>query len=231
MTYILSDIHGEYDLFIGLLQKINFSPNDEMIVCGDMIDKGQDSVKLLRFIKSEPNIRCIIGNHEYDFLKHYWAIMRNSPDDFDKVLENLQACFPYDGKLLDWETVDWLESLPYYIEEDEYICVHAGIPLDSDNRPVASDQASKEQLVYDRLFKEPSIVPLTEKCIFFGHTPTSCISNDNKIIRYRRGDRQTNSVGDYYKIHLDTGVWLCGVLGCFCIETCKEYYVYKRSSV
>lgn len=231
MTYILSDIHGEYDLFIKLLQKINFSSDDEMIVCGDIIDKGQDSVRLLQFIKSKLNIRCIIGNHEYDFLKHYWAIMQNSPDDFDKVLENLQAYFPHDGKLLDWETVDWLEALPYYIEEKEYICVHAGVPLDSNNRPIALDQASKEQLVYDRLFKEPSIVPLTEKCIFFGHTPTSYISNESKIIKYKWDTRQTNSIKDYYKIHLDLGVWLHGVLGCFCIETSREYYVDKWSSV
>lgn len=227
MKYVISDIHGEYDLFIKLLKKIGFSSDDEMIVCGDVIDKGQDSVKLLRFIKSKPNIRCIIGNHEYAFLKHYWAIMQNSPDDFAKVLKNLQDYFPYDGRLLDWETVDWLETLPYYIEEDEFVCVHAGLPLDSDNRPVALEKASNEQLVYDRLFKDPSVVPLTGKCIFFGHTPTSYISNENKIIKYRRDNGQTNSIKDYYKIHLDLGVWLHGVLGCFCVETCREYYVYK----
>ncbi len=116
MTYLTSDIHGEYDLFIKLLQRIKFSSKDEMIICGDIIDKGQDSVKLLKLIKSFPNFRCIIGNHEYAFLKHYWAIMQNSPDNFDEVLKKLQDYFPYDGKLLDWDTVDWLESLPYYIE-------------------------------------------------------------------------------------------------------------------
>ena len=51
MIYVCSDIHGEYDLFVKLLQKINFSSNDIMVVCGDVIDKGQDSVKLLKLIK------------------------------------------------------------------------------------------------------------------------------------------------------------------------------------
>ncbi len=229
MIYVISDIHGEYDLFIKLLRKINFSSADEMIICGDVIDKGQDSVKLLQLIKSMPNCRCIIGNHEFEFLKKYWAIMQNSPEDFDEVLKTLQGYFSYDGKLLDWETVDWLESLPYYIEEKDFICVHAGVPLTQDNRLLPLAQASSEQLVYDRCFKEPNVAPLTDKCIFFGHTPTSYISDDSKIIRYKWANRSTKTIRDYCKIHLDLGVWLHGVLGCFCVDTCKEFYVDKRS--
>ncbi len=40
MLYVCSDIHGEYDLFVKMLQRINFSSMDEMIICGDIIDKG-----------------------------------------------------------------------------------------------------------------------------------------------------------------------------------------------
>lgn len=228
MIYVISDIHGEYDLFVKLLRKINFSPADKMIICGDIIDKGQNSVKLMQFIQSTPNFRCIIGNHEYDFLKHYWAIMKDSPDDFETVLKKLQAYFPYDGHILDWDTVDWLESLPYYIEEEKFICVHAGVALTSDNHVKPLKNTLREQLVYDRNFKEPYVVPLTEKCIFFGHTPTSYISKESKIIKYRRNSLSTNTIGDYYKIHLDLGVWLHGVLGCFCVDTCEEYYVDEK---
>lgn len=227
MTYIISDIHGEYNLFLKLLQKIHFSNNDEMIICGDVIDKGQDSVKLLQLIRSMPNMRCILGNHEYEFLKYYWAMMQSSPDDFDAVLKKLQSYFPHDGELLDWDTVDWIEALPNYIERESFICVHAGIPLDENNRCVSLSKTSREELVYDRRFKDKAVVPITEKCIFFGHTPTSYISNEGKIIRYKWDTRNTNSIQDYYKIHLDLGVWLHGVLGCFCVENCQEYYVNK----
>ena len=227
MIYVVSDIHGEYDLFLKLLRKINFSYNDEMIICGDIIDKGKDSVKLLKFIKSAPNFRCIVGNHEYEFLKFYWCIMQESPSDFEEVLTRLKGYFPYDGNLLDWETVDWLETIPFYLEEEDFICVHAGVPLISDNRLKAWSQTTSEQLVYDRVFKEPSVVSLTNKCVFFGHTPTSYITSQNKIIKYRRNESSTNTIRDYYKIHLDLGVWLNGVMGCFRVDDCKEFYVGK----
>ena len=212
---------------IKLLQKINFSDKDELLVCGDVIDKGQDSVKLLRLMKAMSNCQCIIGNHEYEFLKYYWAIMQSSPEDFDAVLQKLQAYFPHDGSLLDWDMVDWLENLPDYIERDSFICVHAGVPLDENNRCVALSKATREELVYDRRFKDSNVVPLTDKCIFFGHTPTSYISNQSKIIRYKWDMRNTRTIQDYYKIHLDLGVWLHGELGCFCVENCTEYYVNK----
>ena len=36
MTYFVSDIHGEYELFCALLKKIHFSESDTMYVCGDI---------------------------------------------------------------------------------------------------------------------------------------------------------------------------------------------------
>lgn len=227
MVYIVSDIHGEYDLFIKLLQKINFSSDDEMIICGDIIDKGKHSVKLLQFIRSKPNFYCIVGNHEYALLKRYWAIMESSPTDFEEVLKELQTYFDNKDNLLCWEDIDWLESLPFYIERDKFICVHAGLSLSADGQVLPLSKTQRERLVYDREFKEPSVIPIIDKCVFFGHTPTSYIANDAKIIKYTRQKGKQNSICDYYKIHLDLGVWLYGTLGCFCIDDCKEYYVSK----
>ena len=45
MLYFASDIHAQYDLFLALLEKIKFSEKDEMIICGDIVDKGPDSVR------------------------------------------------------------------------------------------------------------------------------------------------------------------------------------------
>jgi serine/threonine protein phosphatase 1 len=67
MAYITSDPHGELDLLKKLLRAINFSENDEMIVCGDVLDKGSDGFALAHFIMNTPNISCIMGNHEDSF--------------------------------------------------------------------------------------------------------------------------------------------------------------------
>ena len=55
-TYFISDIHGEYDLFMKLLKKIKFNDNDTLYICGDIIDKGKDSIKLIKFVSNQKNI-------------------------------------------------------------------------------------------------------------------------------------------------------------------------------
>lgn len=232
MRYIISDIHGEYELFLELLDKIKFSTQDTLFVCGDIIEKGKNSIKLASFISHMPNAKCIAGNHEYAFLKYYWGLMQSSPSDFNGALKKLQEYFPDDGNLLNWELVDWFESLPFYIEEEDSICVHAGVPLDRNRRMLPLGKAIPEQLVYDRTFKDPSVEVQGGKCVFFGHTPTNYLTNgDIKILAYLRTDGRGDKVSDYYKVHLDLGTCMSGVLGCFCIESCECFYVKKRENI
>lgn len=228
MVYVVADIHGEYDLFLKLLDEISFSESDEIIVCGDMIDKGEKSVKLLQLLYQMPNATCLLGNHEYSFLKHYWALMKEASDDYDGVLQDLQGYFSTDGHLLNWELIDWLESLPYYVEREHFICVHAGIATENE-KILPLGENLPEHFLYDRRFKDPHFLPITDKCIFFGHTPTSYVCDEDIILTYLNprfyGE---NSVRKYAKIHLDTGVWLNGKLGCFCVDTLTDYYVTKE---
>ncbi len=227
MIYVCSDIHAEYNLFIKLLNKINFSNEDVMYICGDVVDKGNDSVRLIQHVMNAPNIHTIIGNHEYDFLKYYWGLMRQTNENYDNVLKKLQEYFPFDGNLLDWETIDYIESLPYYIETDNFILVHSGLPIDKNNRVKILNDIKPEYLVYDRYFKEPNVMPITEKCILFGHTPTSYLCGKPKILRYKKQGSVGNSIKDYLKIHLDVGTWLNKVMGCLCVDTLEEFYVDK----
>jgi len=227
MLYFTSDLHGAYDLFIQLLEKIHFSSQDQMIVCGDVVDKGPDSIKLARLILSQPNMRCILGNHEHQFLKYYWALMRNAENNFDEILKKLQEYFPNDGHLLTWELVDALEALPPYIETEAFICVHAGLPLDANKNILPLQEAEIEQLVNDRLFKEPTILPNSNKCVLFGHTPTSYVANEDKILFYPR-TMQPKSIRDYYKIHLDLGTMTSGIIGCLCADTLQTFYMQKK---
>ena len=227
MLYIGSDFHGEYSLFLRLLEKINFSDSDRFIICGDIIEKGPDSVRLAKYVFSKPNIECILGNHEFAFLKYYKSLLEESPDDFDGVLRKLQAYFP-DGAVLDWDTVDRIEALPLYIEEEDFICVHSGLPLSEYGKILPLCDASAEELVYDRKFKNPEVLHTDRKCVFFGHTEASAISGKNKIIGYLKNpSKKPSSISDFSKVHLDTGAWSGGALSCLCVDTLKAYYVKR----
>ena len=101
MTYCISDIHGEYELCMRLLEKIKYSDSDKLIVCGDMIDKGEDSVRLAKLLFGLPNVYCLMGNHEFAFFKFYRSRMHSAIMDYDAILWHLQQYFPKDGSLLD----------------------------------------------------------------------------------------------------------------------------------
>ena len=222
MDYCISDIHGYYGLFCRLLDKIGFGSGDRLYVLGDIIEKGPDSIRLAKLLFSMPNAVCIAGNHEYDFLKYYRSLMAQT-QAYGRVLEELRAYFP-DGHLLDWETVDRFDLLPFSVETDSFIGVHAGVPVQG-GALLPPEEARPEQLVYDRQFKEPSVLPRGGKCVLYGHTPARYVTGRDEIILSPRPGAEGRGIASYCKVHLDTGVYLSGVLGCIAVDTCECFYV------
>ena len=224
MDYCISDIHGYYDLFCRLLEKIRFGAGDRLFVLGDFVDKGPQSIRLAKLLFSMPDAVCIAGNHEYDFLKFYRALMRET-EDYGAVLEQCREYFS-DGALLDWETVDRFDLLPFFVQTPRFIGVHAGLPLRGDTL-LPPSLASPEQCVYDRRFKDAYVLPRGGKCVLFGHTPVRSLTGEDRILLYPRTDACVGegAIGRYCKVHLDTGVYLSGVLGCFSVDACRAFYV------
>ena len=62
-TYVISDIHGQFDAFQKLLQKIEFGYDDEMYILGDVIDRGPRSLECVKWIMEQDNILTLLGNH------------------------------------------------------------------------------------------------------------------------------------------------------------------------
>lgn len=44
-TYVISDIHGEYEKFMELLEEIELEENDTLYVLGDVLDRGKHPIK------------------------------------------------------------------------------------------------------------------------------------------------------------------------------------------
>ena len=47
MTYVVSNLHGNYDKFTELLRTISFKDSDLMYVLGDIVDFGEQSMELI----------------------------------------------------------------------------------------------------------------------------------------------------------------------------------------
>lgn len=47
MIYTISDIHGHYDKYSEMLEKINFGDKDTLYVLGDIIDRYDDGIKIM----------------------------------------------------------------------------------------------------------------------------------------------------------------------------------------
>jgi len=64
MNYVMSDIHGEYDKFLEMLQKIDLQDDDTLYILGNAVDFGVEPIELLNEMADRPNIYPIIGDHE-----------------------------------------------------------------------------------------------------------------------------------------------------------------------
>lgn len=70
MAYVMSDIHGMYDKYKAMLEKISFSDKDALYILGDVVDRGENPVDVLLDMMSRPNVYPIMGNHDF-FCKAY----------------------------------------------------------------------------------------------------------------------------------------------------------------
>ena len=72
MVYCISDLHGCYDEFMALLEKIKFDPsNDAIYILGDVVDRGERPIDCLKYIMKTDKIYLLIGNHEQMMMDYY----------------------------------------------------------------------------------------------------------------------------------------------------------------
>ena len=100
-TYVISDIHGQYDMFMELIDKIDLKQTDTLYVLGDVLDRGPHPIKVLKKLMEMPNAICIVGNHELMALECLEFLMKEITDmsieEFDEeMLDNL-VTWQYNG--------------------------------------------------------------------------------------------------------------------------------------
>lgn len=63
-TYVISDVHGQYNAYKKMLNKIRFTKNDFLYVLGDVIDRGPEGLRIIQDIMKRENAELLLGNHE-----------------------------------------------------------------------------------------------------------------------------------------------------------------------
>ena len=129
-VFVVGDIHGCFLEFLSLIERA-YKEEEELrlILLGDLINRGPCSMEMLEWIRWK-GAEIVRGNHEQKFIDEIKEDLPLSP-----ILKQLKDNMG--GKLNDW--IDWLSSLPYYIEEKDFLAVHGGLvpgenPKDSDPR-------------------------------------------------------------------------------------------------
>lgn len=231
MIYVMSDIHGRYDKFVKMLDKINFSEDDTLYILGDSVDRGEDGIAVLRDMAQRENVVPILGNHDfmaYNALKRLNVeITEDSIDAFDidamrGVNEWLlnggtptMKAFSKLDKEEKEELLEYIADMEVYEEVElngkEYILVHAALGNFEKDKPLWEYPLGDlifGRMDYDRVYFE-------DKYIVTGHIPTVMIDED-----YRGRILMKNN-----HICIDCGAFMLDTLGCLCLDTMEEYYV------
>lgn len=234
MRYIVSDIHGCYDQYRMLLEKIRFSKKDELYVLGDVADRGPEPIKVLQDMMRRPNVIFILGNHDfimYTLMKK--LAVEITEDNYDKHLTkdilldyNLwlqdggQITAEQFRKLSYFEKMDVLDyiagaSLYEVIENNgkEYRLVHAG--LDHFSPEKGMDEYNLYDFLEKRADYSKRYYPDENIFLVTGHTPTIYIKNWRKAEVYMENGH----------IALDCACVAGGKLAAFCVETEEVTYV------
>jgi bis(5'-nucleosyl)-tetraphosphatase (symmetrical) len=118
--YVVGDIQGCYAEFAQLLDLIAFDPKrDRIWLVGDLVNRGPDSLSVLRHVKSlGAAATTVLGNHDLHLL--IVAAGHRAAHSRDTLAAVLAA--PDRDELL-----DWLRRRPLVVREGEFLLVHAGL--------------------------------------------------------------------------------------------------------
>ncbi|MCA1578205.1 MAG: serine/threonine protein phosphatase [Acidobacteria bacterium] len=198
-TFVVGDIHGRCAQLLNLLDMLpRDAQKDTLVFLGDLIDRGADAPgcvdHIMKLRRENPErVICLRGNHEQmllDFVDGQatiWltpvtggertfqqytgrAVRVHSEQDLEEMRRVFAESFPR-------EHLEFMQSLPFYYEDDHAIYVHAG--LDEGKHPRESSPMSLLWMRDMDFYKNYRGKP----CVF-GHTPTPLLPLRGRLGRH-----------------------------------------------
>ena len=226
MDYVISDIHGCYEKYIKMLEKIKFSSDDTLYVLGDVLDRGPAGIQTLLDLSKRDNVVLLRGNYDHQAGILLANLHMLDDEGCPSELIELYGVWLSDGgkstlaeylKLTDEDQVAVIntikrmrKSVEIIVNGKQYLLAHTvpGIDRSADYQNWTLEECILGEPDYEQCyFKDMYVVT--------GHTPTGFI------------DRQ--SVGQIWQgnnhIAIDCGAVFGKPLGCLCLDTMEEFYV------
>tara|TARA_B100001175_G_scaffold211138_1_gene179327 strand:+ start:4503 stop:5336 length:834 start_codon:yes stop_codon:yes gene_type:complete len=128
-NYAIGDLQGCYKELQDLLSKFSFNKkNDTLWLCGDLVNRGPESLNCLEFLYSiKDSCRIVLGNHDLHLIAVNESVRKTSHNDtFEDILNSPNK------EIL----INWLKSLPFHSikkintkdGQKEFLMTHAGVP-------------------------------------------------------------------------------------------------------
>ena len=122
-TYVIGDVHGCFNQFISLIEKIDYDTNkDQIILTGDLVNRGPESLAVLNYCLADANITTVLGNHDLYLL--YLMSINQGKGDLKKVVEAKN-----NKKIFEWLiTRPLILQISLHSNKENFVITHAGIP-------------------------------------------------------------------------------------------------------
>lgn len=237
MIYVTADIHGKQQKLKQLLEKAGFREegDDRLYILGDVIDRHEGGVELLKWCMARPQVSLLPGNHEKMMLACRWL--------FDPSEDRAASLTTGQIRMLDmWKqnggdvTIEalrrespevreaiftYLETCPLYATVSaagqHFVLVHGGLGNFAPDKPLELYPA------VDLLWTRPYLTTVYDPqayTVILGHTPTYLYGEAFR-------NRMLKNAGGWWNI--DTGA-ACeeGSPMLLCLDTLEEFYLEKE---
>lgn len=97
MIYVMSDLHGCFDKYLLMLEKIKLSEKDTLYILGDVVDRGADGVRILLDIAKRKNVVLLRGNHDDTALIILKNLFAKESKLNDQVMADMIQLWRLDG--------------------------------------------------------------------------------------------------------------------------------------
>lgn len=181
--FVISDIHSHYTSMIQALTNAGYDEMNDLhhlLVLGDLFDRGDEANQVFEYLyrlSKENKATIILGNHDSFLLdlldgKYERVQFNMKHNGFGKTLKQLSGIDPEDNDIerihnyIDNrypQLYPWLQSLPLYVEIDDYIFVHGGI---DGSKLDWKTMSSRHDFVWSR---EHELQKLDGKTVVAGH--------------------------------------------------------------